>query len=102
MNHKQRNESIEKHFQEIMKISKTKGLEYSNSEEANNNFYKLGQELGLDPKQVLWVYAQKHNQSISQFIRTGETKSNESIEGRIYDAILYHFILLTLLESERK
>ena len=101
MNHQKRNECIQKHFSEILKIASSQGIEYSNStEDANRNFYKLGEELGLDPKQVLWVYAQKHNQSISQYIRTGETQSNETIQSRIYDAILYHFILLSLIEDE--
>lgn len=102
MNHEQRNAFIEKEFEEnIMAICKTKGKEYSNStEDANANFHKLGKELGMDPKQILWVYAQKHNQAISNFLKEGVSHSNETIEGRIHDAILYHFILLSLLAEE--
>ena len=101
MTHDQRNQLIEKEFAKIMEISRTKGIEYANSSvDANNNFKKLGEELGMDPKQILWVYAQKHNQAISNFLKTGESKSNEPITGRIHDAILYHLILLTLLHEE--
>lgn len=99
MTHKERNESIKKHFDEIMNICSSKGVEYSNSDDANMNFKALGEELGLDPLKVLWVYKQKHNRAIAQFIRSGSVKSNESIQSRIHDEILYDFILLTLLEE---
>lgn len=103
MNHEQRNAFIEKEFEKIMSICKTKGIEYSNStEDANENFKKLSRELGMDPKQILWVYHQKHNQAISNFLKDGVSHSNESIEGRIHDAILYHFILLSLIAEEKE
>jgi hypothetical protein len=99
MNHQERNNFIENEFNKIMRICKTKGIEYSNStQDANENFKKLGRELGMDMKQILWVYAQKHNQAISNFLKEGKVHS-EPIEGRIHDAILYHFILLSLLKE---
>jgi len=102
MNHKQRDESIRKHFDEIMQICSSKGIEYANDDlDANKNFKAVGEELGLDPKAILWVYKQKHNRSIAQFIKSGKTHSNETIQSRIYDEILYDFILLTLIEDEQ-
>lgn len=84
-----------------MKLSNTKGVEYANSNsDANANFKKLGAELDLDPKKVLWVYLQKHLYAITSFLRTGKVFSTESIKGRIHDAILYLFILLTMMEEE--
>ena len=101
MNHAQRTASIEYHFGEIMKLSNTKGKEYANSEtDANSNFKKIGVELNIDPKQILWVYKQKHNHAIAHFLKTGKIESTEPIKGRIYDEILYDFLLLTLLDEE--
>lgn len=101
MNHRDRNEFIKKEFDKILDISSTKGVEYANSDnDANANFNEIAEKMGLTPQQVLWIYATKHYQAITSYIRTGEVHS-EPIEGRIHDLILYCFILLSL-EYEHK
>lgn len=100
MNHKQREECINKHLKICEEIRLGKGLEYSNSDaEANENFYS-DSDIGVSPIQSLSVFMNKHYRSIRSYIRLGEIKSNESIEGRIHDLINYALILLTLLEDE--
>lgn len=101
MNHLDRKTFILDEFSKILDISSTKGVEYANSEsDANANFKEIAEKMGLTPQQVLWVYATKHYQAITSYIRTGEVHS-EPIEGRIHDLILYCFILLSL-EYEHK
>ncbi len=101
MNHKERNDFIKNEFDKIIKLSETKGVEYSNSEtDANNNFKEIADKIGIDPETVLWIYATKHFQAITSYIKNGKTLS-EPIDGRIHDLILYLFILLSLESDER-
>lgn len=101
MTHKERNDFIESEFNKIMELSRTKGVEYANSDvDANNNFKEIASKLGLDEKIVLWVYATKHFQAITSYMKNGETLS-EPIDGRIHDLILYLFILLSMESDER-
>lgn len=101
MNHAERNALIEKHFKAIMEISYSKGREYSNSGvDANANFHS-DQDIGITPIQSCAVFLNKHYRSIRSWVRVGKVFSNESIEGRIHDAILYLFILLTLIHEEK-
>lgn len=101
MNHKERNDFIKNEFDKIIKLSETKGVEYANSDiDANNNFKEIADKLGIDKKTVLWIYATKHFQAITSYIKNGETLS-EPIDGRIHDLILYLFILLSMDSDER-
>lgn len=102
MNHTQRKEFIEKEFEKMLAITQSKGVEYANSDnDANANFKEIGAKMGIDPKVVLWIYATKHFQSITSFIKKGHVESNEPIEGRVHDLALYSLILLSLIEDER-
>ena len=89
-------------FEKMMQISSTKGVEYANDDlDANNNFKEISKSLGVTKEAVLWIYVKKHLQAIESYIRKGMVFSNEPIEGRVHDAILYLFILLSLLEEDR-
>jgi hypothetical protein len=79
-----------------------KGAEYASSDvDSLANFKRNGANLGLDPKQILWIYCSKHLDSITSFIKKGSVTSNEPIEGRIADARNYLFLLQCLVEEER-
>jgi hypothetical protein len=100
MNHKQREECINKHLKICETIRLGKGLEYSNSdEEANQNFYS-DIDVGVSPLQSVSVFMNKHYRSIRSYIRIGEIKSDETIEGRLHDLINYALITLSILEDE--
>jgi len=89
-------------FEKMMVISATKGVEYANDDhDANFNFKEISKQLGLTPEKVLWIYVKKHLQSVESYLRRGEVLSNEPIEGRIHDIILYNFILLSLLKEKK-
>ena len=69
-----------------------KRVEYTESRGANDvldNFKMTGKDLDLDPLQVLGIFMKKHWSSIINYIKTGQTYSNEDIEGRIMDLIQY-------------
>lgn len=81
-------------------LMNTKGLEYSSDEDTLANF-KESEDIGVSPKQKLWIYLSKHLSSIKNYIKTNETHSNESIQSRIADARNYLALLYILIEEER-
>lgn len=86
------------HYDMIVHINQTKGKEYArDDDDALANFKRHATELGLRPEQVWAVYASKHWDAIMSYVKLGATVSEESIEGRIHDAILYLFLLLGLI-----
>lgn len=81
-------------------LLKTKGEEYSRGEDdCNSNFKRVAQAIGSDPVTVAWIYALKHIDSISHYVKTRQTPSGESIEGRIGDAVNYLRILASLISE---
>ncbi len=88
-----------KMHEEEMAIARTKGKEYTQGDRLDN-FKRIGAELGIDPKKVLWVYLRKHIDSIASFIKEEKVLS-EPIEGRIMDARVYLCLLRCLIEEER-
>ena len=63
--------------------------------------FKQFEDIGMDAKKVLMVYLQKHMNSIKNYVKDGKEYSDESIEGRIHDAINYLFLLLGLITEDK-
>jgi len=87
------------------KIMGTKGMEYTQGdlkEDRLANFYRLGKELDIDPKVVLWIYLKKHIDSIVCYIKQGKEYSEEKIEGRIHDARNYLTLLMGIINEQKK
>lgn len=87
-------------------VGKTKGREYTQGDRLDN-FKRISKELGITPKQVLWVYLKKHLDSISSYInneaRLGKALTlSEPIEGRIKDARVYLSLLRGLIAEEKE
>lgn len=86
-----------------LQINATKGTEYTRgSVDAGSNFYRLGMALNQPPEVILWVYVQKHLDSILNYITNiqeygTKQKLSEPIEGRIHDVIMYMCLLLGLI-----
>jgi hypothetical protein len=92
---------FEKLTDELKDLLVNKGREYAGDHDALNNF-KTGLDIGITPEQKLWVFAEKHISSIKSYIKNeGKIFSNESIEGRINDAINYLFLLRCLIEEKK-
>ena len=90
-------EFYEKLVEEEKKIFTLKGKEYSGEINRFSNFERIAEELGLHPIEVLWVYATKHKDSISTFIKEKKVHSNEDIIGRIHDLRNYLALLAGLI-----
>lgn len=91
---------IEGEFDRIRAIRETKGREYAGEEDTLADFKEVAAETGVTPLQCWNVYVKKHVRAVDSFIREGEVKS-EAIEGRIRDVIVYHLLLLGLIEDLR-
>lgn len=85
--------------EEEIAIGNTKGKEYTKDDRLDN-FKRIGKDIGLNPKVVLYVYLKKHLDSIAYYIKTNDVLS-EPIEGRIKDARVYLALLRGLIEEER-
>lgn len=80
-------------FNRMKELTATKGEEYSNSDDQLANFKRSAMEAKLTQEQVWLVFFNKHVDSIKYYIQYGKVKSNETIEDRIDDAILYLILL---------
>jgi len=98
---------LDKMIAEEKAIGKTKGNEYTQGDRLDN-FKRIAKELGITPKQALWVYLKKHLDSIASYIKadavskTGAPILSEPIEGRIMDARVYLSLLRAIIEEERQ
>lgn len=85
-----------------LKVMTGKGAEYSRGElDVNSNFKRVAGSIGSDPLTVSYVYAAKHWDSISNYVKTRTIPSGEPINGRLGDMINYMLILASLIEEER-
>jgi len=96
---------VEKVVKELKQLSDLKGGEYARSNDRLANFRKLGEDCGLDMLIIWRVYAGKHWDAISTYVRdvqTGDSRTRlESISGRATDLIVYLILFLAILD-ERK
>ena len=104
---------LEKDFLEMLQnmeddehhIMGTKGMEYTQGDlktDRLSNFYRIAEELKIDPKMVLWVYLKKHLDSIACYIKNGKEYSEEKIEGRIHDARNYLVLLNGIITQQKE
>ena len=90
---------LEKMIAEEKAIGLAKGKEYTKGKDRLDNFKRLAKELDISPLKVLWIYASKHINSITSFIKIGKTLS-EPIEGRIMDLRVYLSLLRGMIEDK--
>jgi len=72
--------------------------EYGSDSNAFENFEGLSAETGLPRCTVLWILFLKHKDGVSAWLN-GHRSQRESVKGRIYDMIVYLFLLLGMLEE---
>jgi hypothetical protein len=82
-------------------IRETKGREYAHDEDTLADFKEVAAEAGITPLQCWLTYVQKHQRAIGTFVREGGVKS-ESLYDRCVDVIVYHVLLLGLVEDLEK
>jgi len=94
-------------MEEILRLGRTKGREYSGLDDRLRNFRRLSEDLGVPKETVLAVYAKKHWDGIMTFIKDSRTQDvtsidyrknlSEPIEGRINDLLTYLILLKCML-----
>jgi DNA adenine methylase len=98
-------ELIEDEFTKILELTRSKGEEYSRSDDQLANFKRNAVDLGLTPEQVWSVYFNKHIDSIKSYVgqlsKTNNPAMSEPIESRVSDAILYLLLFKAMLNEKR-
>lgn len=97
------NNIVEDTFRKIEELAEKKGHEYSGDEDRLANFRRNGNNLDL-PMEVIWsVYAAKHWDAITQYIKDYNSNNivmrMEPIEGRVDDLIVYLLLFKAMLDE---
>lgn len=93
---------IENQYHHLVDLTRTKGEEYSRSDDQLANFKRNAADLNLTPEQIWAVYFNKHIDSIKSYIANPSKPLSEPIEGRINDAILYLLLFKAIvIEKDR-
>lgn len=87
-------------WDDITRLTQSKGQEYANSDNQLDNFKRLSKALGLAPDAVCFVYLTKHMDAIQNHIREPGRAKSEPITGRIDDAILYLLLLKAIYSCQ--
>ena len=95
MNNKEFEELVKKFEQEEQELLLLKGKEYTiGNEDRLYNFKSIAEKIGISPMQLWAIYFQKHSDSIINYVKNkGKVKSNETIQSRIQDAIVWCLFL---------
>jgi hypothetical protein len=96
-------ELIKDTFDRILHLHEVKAAEYSKDSDVLSNFRRNGADMGL-PMEVIWrVYAGKHWDALSQYVRdigNGTRRVlSEPIESRIDDLIVYLCLFKAMLRE---
>lgn len=92
-------ELLQSNYEAVLELCRTKGADYARDYDRLSNFKEQANKLGLTPYQVWGVYANKHWDAISAYVRNGGKVESEPIESRVHDLILYSFLLLGLIQD---
>ncbi len=85
---------------EIMKLRDAGQKEYAHdSSSPFANFRRAADDVGIDAKKVLWIFAMKHKDGIASYLK-GHTSQREDVRGRINDLIVYMFLLRGMIDEE--
>ncbi len=79
-----------------------KGEEYTRSQtDRLSSFKEIASFAGVTPKQVCMIFMAKHWAGLANFVATGTTKSNETVEGRIMDLRVYLALMRAIIKEEK-
>jgi hypothetical protein len=87
-------------FEECHRLRDAGQAEYAHRDDnAFANFERVAERMGLDRKQTLMVYAEKHMDGIHSYI-LGHKSQREDVRGRIKDCIVYLCLLRCMIEED--
>ncbi len=101
MNQETRLKFTESFFGRCKELMGQKGPEYTNDKDTLSNFKQAAEDTGTDPKTVCWIYLYKHLEAIRNYVKSGKTSSDESIEGRLMDAANYMNLMAQIIWDEQ-
>lgn len=102
MTHADMMEVMEVVFSECDALRAAGQQEYAHTESnAFANFERAADDLDLDRKMVLWVFAMKHRDGIASFLQ-GHKSQRENVRGRINDLIVYMCLLRGMIDEEEE
>jgi hypothetical protein len=82
-------DAVPQMLREILDLFDCGQKEYAHDEkDAFANFKRIGKEIGIAARQVLWVYALKHRDGIQAHM-DGHKSQREDVRGRINDLYVY-------------
>lgn len=91
-------------IESIAQLLITKGAEYAGDADRLSNFKRGAALVGVTPLQVALIYASKHYDAISTYIKNdaqGKTQIlSEAIEGRFEDLINYCILMKALIAEQ--
>lgn len=93
-------EVMDQVFKECHELRDAGQKEYAGEDaDAFANFQRLADDMDINRKKILWVYAMKHRDGIANFLR-GHKSQREDVRGRINDLIVYLCLLRGMIEEE--
>jgi len=97
---------VEKTFDNVKHLSRTKGGEYAGDNDRLANFRRNGAALGLEMETIWSVYAAKHWDAIQQYVRDRQSNTPrvtaEPIDGRVDDLITYLILFKAMVDERRQ
>ena len=100
MNSKEFNQHRKDFFNEAIRLSDAKSVEYTiSNDDRLYNFKHVADRLGITPEQALMVYVLKHVDAICNDAKTGVQVSDETVFSRAMD-ICNYMVLYTGLKKE--
>lgn len=92
---------MDKVFDECRALRNAGQAEYAHADEqAFANFMRVAERMGVNKKQVLMVYMEKHLDGVHSFLK-GHTSQREDVRGRINDIIVYACLLRGMIDEEK-
>lgn len=106
MNRDEFEKVVEETIASTAKLLIEKGAEYAGNADRLSNFKRGSALIGVTPLQVALIYASKHFDAISTYIRNDATGGlqilSEPIEGRFDDLINYCYLMKALIKEARE
>lgn len=92
-------------FEQIRRLAATKGAEYAHGDDRLDNFRRNGSDCGVSMETCWRIYAGKHWDSITTYIKDIQTGTqreySEDITGRALDLMVYLTLFICMV-NERK
>lgn len=92
---------IDEMLRACIKTFQTKGAEYTiGSPDRLANFRGAAADADIPMEKVWWIFFNKHLRAVQYYIKHGKVESNEPIDGRIMDCIVYLLLFSKMVKEK--